>query len=270
MWGALSTTSTGGFYIYNEGFSVHPGLGVSMVGAFFMLVGAIGFKTHLGVWLYHHWSLYWQDFETRIYLLMVLMLIIVLSFFSWMMPHIQLAHLLFGTLSMFTTTGLSQHGMFSWPAGIIALWFILCLVGGCSGSTTGGLRVYRVVFFQQEIKKTLSTLLHPSKVSEYYLGDKPFVSSMRRTIRGFLALFIMTFMLAWLIAVCMGYPSNDALPLIWACLTNTGIVLSGIGHEVGYGALSHSMQCLLTVLMIMGRVEIMMFYLCLLPSFWRD
>ncbi|MGC6403951.1 MAG: TrkH family potassium uptake protein [Candidatus Comchoanobacterales bacterium] len=267
---ALSTTSTGGFYIYNEGFSIHNDVGVSCVAMIFMVVGAIGFKTHLGVWLYRRWGKYWHDYETRLYLKIVMILLVGSCFVSWFMPYTSALQWLFASLSMITTTGLFIHGQLLWPVWSVVIWFILCLMGGCSGSTSGGVRLYRCVFLQQEIKKTLSILSHPQRISEYYLGEKPFPYHLRQTIRGFWCLFLITILIGLMITSIYHMPVSDAFPLIWACLTNTGAVLSGIGQELGYSVLDPAIKWLLSMLMIMGRVEIMMFYLFLLPSFWRN
>ena len=188
---------------------------------------------------------------------------------------------MFQVVSMLTTTGYSTHDFNSWNSFGRGVLFLLMFVGGCAGSTGGGIKVIRHVLFVKILKLEIERSFHPTVVRPLKLGGKPVDDAeLRRSILVYICLILVVFVHSWLFIVSVepdltwGHDSQhkliDSASAIAATLNNIGPGLGTVGATENYGHFSAPAKLLFTWLMMLGRVEIFAIFVLFLPSFWRS
>lgn len=263
----FSTVSTGGFGIHNDNLGHYHLPWVPIVACIFMTLGSINFALHYRVARYKSFQAYLQSQELRLYavLFMVLLLLVGLK---TLFEQITPMEAFFTTLSMLSTTGLQWTEFGNWPGATPYLLMIAAMIGGCCGSTSGGLKVARVWVLVQEARRALFTYTHPSAITDLHLEGLSISETQLSAIRGFLSLFFITYALLTLGFMYLGYDLHTAFAAISACLCNVGLTIHPLAD--GYGALSTQAKSLLIFTMLTGRLEILTLFILFTPSFWTD
>ncbi len=270
---AFSTVSTGGFSIHDSSFAYYQTPGLSVIAMLFMLAGAISFNVHYMVWIRKEWREYFNHVETCALLKsIVLITVIVLSVLlfhqsiDWNWTSIE--SILFTTVAMLTTTGLKIVDFAYWPTFVPVLLVLCGVVGGCSGSTTGGIKMGRALLIRTEGLTALKQLIHPQAVLNSALNAKDHIRIQAEAMYGFLSVFVMFYCLLLMMFMATGYDFYTAFSAITACLSNVGVAIGQISE--GYQELNVGAKSILIMAMIAGRLEIMVLFICCLPSFWRQ
>ena len=149
---------------------------------------------------------------------------------------------------------------------------ILGLIGGCSGSTSGGIKVIRLQFCYQEIRQAYQILLHPRVVLSspaVQIGMSGSSAAYQMTmLRGFLVSYVFCFLLAVGVLIALGMRFEDAYFAVCACLSNTGAFLSAQGAS--FASLTDAAKLWLVLVMLLGRIEILAFCVILSPQYWME
>jgi trk system potassium uptake protein TrkH len=217
---------------------------------------------------------YWRNTEFRVFLL-ILALSFLLTFIALALantyPNIgdSLIKPLFTVTSFLTTTGLVTTDYSHWPSFIIFLFMVMCLIGGCAGSTTGGIKMLRFVLLAKQSVRELHRLLHPKAIYSVKLGTQTLSDNTVNSIWGFVVAYLgLLFLLTFLLAMT-GLDIITAFSCILAALTNTGALLAVDSHFT-YAHLSSIGQWICSVAMLAGRLEIFSLVILVTPAFWRN
>ena len=179
-----------------------------------------------------------------------------------------LRHSAFTVASVVTTTGFATVNFNEWPGLSRSIIFVLLFVGGCAGSTAGGLKISRVMLLFKTVGRELKRLVHPRSVSVVRLEGKRVEET---TVHSTAAYFILYFMLlfgGFLLIAWEDFSLETNLTAVITCLNNVGPGLGEVGPMGGFGGYSDFSKVLLSLIMLLGRLEIYPLVLALMPATW--
>lgn len=268
---SLSTVSTGGFSTHDASIGYYNSNVVEWVSVVFMLLAAINFGVHFTAWHQRSPIHYWHDPEVRAFLQFVVAVVLVVS--SVLLLEREYSHLTasiqdatFEVVSLVTSTGFAKVDFASWPDFLPMLLIYISFVGGCGGSTAGGMKVMRVMLLIRQGMQQVRSLIHPHALIPVRIGKRTVDPRLMQGIWGFFGLYMATFALLVLLMIHAGLDERSAFAAVATCMNNLG---PGLG-EVAYTFQSVSdMGKLLSILaMLLGRLEIFTLLVLLSPGFW--
>ncbi len=178
-----------------------------------------------------------------------------------------LRHAAFQVVSMQTTTGLLTEGFAHWPGALPALLVLLSFVGGCAGSTTGGMKVIRwLVVFRQGVAE-LKQLVHPSAEVPVKLAGRPVPQRIILGVGGYFAMYLIVFAVLMLLLMMFDMDQVTAWSAVAASLNNVGPGLADV--TMTFRDVSDSAKWVCAIAMLVGRLEIFALLLLLTPAFWE-
>ncbi len=269
----FGAVSTGGFSIHNDSFAYHDSYLIGTIAAVFMLASSIGFHCHFQWYKTFKLSAYSHNVEVKYFLVSLILFILTVSFVLYTNAFYStwydcLYHGAFNVISMMTTTGLSTADFSIWPTFLPVFILLTAILGGCSGSTTGGMKFTRVIYVYQEIKRTLYQLIHPRAVIALKFGHVVIHAEMSRQIRGYIFIFVLSLMLCVLLLMACHMDFYTAFAAAVACISCAGDSVASVSN--GYAHLSDIQKMILVVAMLIGRIEILSILVIFLPEFWRS
>ena len=269
---SLSTVSTGGFSTHDESIGYFNSAGIEAVAVVFMLLAAINFGVHFQVWLKRDPRPYLRDPEARAFLGFVAVVVTLVAVMLWLNgvhpgPHEGLRDASFEVVSLVTSTGFGTVDYSHWPDFLPVLLILISFVGGCGGSTAGGMKVVRVMLLVKQGLLEVRRLVHPRALQPLRLGPRVVEPALMQAIWGYFAVYMISFVICGLLMIHAGLDPVSAFTAVATSINNLG---PGLG-EVAYNFQSVSdMGKLISVLaMILGRLEIFTILVLLTPGFWR-
>lgn len=269
---ALTTMATGGFSTKNASIAHYANPALEYILILFMFIAGTNF-TLLYMFFKGRFKDIWASDEFRLYVTIVTSLAIAVPLTLYFGGHYGLEasfrNALFQIVSLITTTGFITADYTSWSEGLTMLFFILLFLGACAGSTSGGIKLIRhLVFFKNSIFE-FKRLLHPRAMIRVKINKTVVAPKILTHILVFLLLYLILFVIGSLLLTLCGM---DFLSSIGAVATSLGNVGPGIG-EVGpvdnFAGLPGSAKWILSVLMLLGRLEIFTILIIFSPYFWR-
>ena len=263
---AMSTVSTGGFSLHKEGMAYYKSLtGVPYIAVLVMILSAVSYRLHYACLNKASLKVYFQDLENKFFLKSVLFF----TFLIWVFgDHFQSPMSSLQLISMMTTTGHTFIKIDDLSPLLIHILITVGLIGGCTGSTSGGTRMMRVIIFFKEAQSSMFKMIHPKSVQNIQHGQKMLPDIALAMLRGFWFFWMISGCLLILLLLAFGVNVSTAFYLVASCLSNTGatldIVLSSLGEMSMY------VKSILILAMIIGRVEVMAFFVLFMPSYWRS
>ena len=186
-------------------------------------------------------------------------------------PFRQLTLSVFHVVSIITTTGYAAGDYLKWGNLAIALFFLLTFLGGCSGSTSGGFKAFRVLLLLNFIRSLLKGMLRPHRVVEARYDGRPVSPTIVEGVLIFGLLYAGTFAIFALVYAGFGLDLETSLSASITALANVG---PGVGEIIGpsgtFQSLPEAVKVLLSVQMILGRLEILSGIILLTPDFWTE
>lgn len=267
---SFSVLSTGGYRLYDAGVAHYHSLGVQWVMVVFMLFSSINYLNHYHFFILREPIGYHKSYEFRAYICATLTLVILL----WAVAGgaFGFTDVVFSAVAMISSSGFEGVPVFSYPSFLPVLLIFVGLMGGCAGSTSGGIKVIRVLFCFQEIKQACRLMIHPRLVLRNPANivglSGSLVEDQVLLLRGFLSGWSAFFMVSVLILVALGLSFENAFFAVCACLSNTGVFLSTDGTTVAQ--FSDAVKLWLAVTMLFGRIEILAFFMLLSPQYWLE
>lgn len=269
---SFSTVSTGGFSTHNESLAYYNSITIQCVAVVFMILGAINFNLHFLVFKRRQLRPYFEDPELRFFLKLCLLMIL----FIWSILMLKSSdghvfttsvHTFFEATSFITTTGFSSADLSHWPLFIPILLLFLGVIGGCAGSTSGGLKAVRVLLLQKQASLEIHRLIHPHGQFVVKLGQKPLSAQVMEAIWGFIAIYFVVFVLLFLLLLAVEHNFFTAYTALISALSNTGRALGSAADN--FASLSEGAKWILSAAMLIGRLEIFTILVLLSPVFWR-
>ncbi len=268
----FGTVATGGFS--NKDISIesyHSPL-IEFIVMFFMFIAATNFALHAN-FLKRGPKIYWQNSEFRFYLGIQLIAIILvavnLRFSLYDSIASSLRHASFQVVSIETSTGFSSADFIKWPSFSQFLLFMLMLIGGSTGSTTGGIKCLRIVLLLKQGYKELQHLIHPHAVIPIKLGDRVIPAEVVTGAIGFTFLYIVIFFAVSLAMTFLGLDIVSAISSVAATLGNIGPGLGIVGPLSNFSEIPYIGKWLLIGCMLLGRLEVYTLLILFTPIFWK-
>ncbi len=271
----FATVATGGFSSKTASIGFYDSLAIETV--------LIGLMTLSGV----SFSLYYLFYSQRRFdvvldreLLAYLIIIVASVFFVWGILVFEgdygedlwraFRDSAFTVTSIITTTGFVTVDFDEWDTGAAMTLVFLMFIGGCAGSTAGGIKVIRVLIIFRTVFHDILRMVHPQAVTPLRLGDRVLSESVRVAVLGLFAAWIAVFVLAtFLVAIQPDLTPFSSATAVAATLNVVGPGLGQVGASESYEAVNAFGRFVLTVCMLLGRLEIFTALVLLSPAFWR-
>lgn len=268
----FSAISSGGFSTRNRSvgaFGPYSQLVLMMA----MLLGTINFSLHYFA-LRGRLGRYWSSVEVRWYLWCWLILLVTTflanalywRYEDWASNLLDSA---FTVTSVLTTTGFATADYETWPPLALVALFLGTFIGGCAGSTAGGLKQIRLVILLRQAGQQLRRQVHPQQVVVLKVDGRPIPHEVIRDVLGFTVLFLGVFLVATLVLAATDLDLITASTAAGACLTTLGPGLGTVGPTDNYAHLSPVAKLVLCAVMLLGRLEVTTVLVLFMRDFWR-
>lgn len=269
---AFSTVAIGGFSTHDASIGYFDSGLIESIAIVFMILSAFNFALHFYAWRFKSITHYFQDSEVKT-LLIVLAIAGVVTFVTLVIsnsyePNEALRFGLFELVSIATTTGFATADFSLWPVFLPFLLFFLAFMGGCAGSTGGGLKVIRVLLIYKQGSREMKRLIHPNAIIPIRIGGRPIDDRVVEAVWGFFAVYIMLYVIMTILLLATGLDFVTAFSAVGACINNLG---PGLGEVAAhYGEISDFAKWVLSFAMLLGRLEIFTLLVLFTPTFWRQ
>lgn len=269
---AFSTVAIGGFSTHDMSIGYFDSTAINIVAIIFMFAAGINFSLHFFAWRYVSIRHYSQDPEFRAYalILVVLSLLVVAGLFyhqSYARPGDAIINGVFQAVSIATTTGFTTADYSAWPVFLPVALIFASFIGGCAGSTAGGIKVIRCLLIYKQGLREIVRLVHPSAEIPVKLGNKAVQFRVVDAVWGFFSVYIVVFVVLMLAMMATGLDQVTAFSAIAATLNNLG---PGLGEvSSGFMTLSDKAKWVAVAGMLLGRLEIFTLLVLVTPTFWR-
>jgi trk system potassium uptake protein TrkH len=264
---ALATLSTGGFSTRNSSISAWGSQYIATVIAVFMMAGGVNF-----ILLYNalHGKLreMWSNEVFRVYIFIILISSVIVGVYAvdYCNGSVAIASY-FHVVSAITSTGFSYADFSAWGSLALLITLVLMFLGACAGSTTGAIKLDRVIAIFKNIRRENMLTVFPNHVSKFKMGGKPVSELLMLRVEGFVGLYFIAFVIGAFAMSAYGYEPFDCIFASASCMGNNGL---GYGFtSSGFGNLPDAVKWIFSAEMLIGRLEIFPVMAVLLPSFWR-
>ena len=271
---SFTTISTGGFSTHNESFAYFKSNAILNIAIIFMIIGSIPFLLLAQTTLTNIFNII-KDHQVRLFLIILIISITIIYFFAknyvdGNMLH-QLSTISFNTISIISGTGYVSNNFENWGNYASVLFLFLMFIGGCAGSTTGGLKVFRFQILFKYIILHLKKMLQPHMVISAKFNGKTVPESTFESVMTLFFIYIITFVIS---ALLLSFSGIDFLTCISAAASAISNVGPGLGDVIGpegnYSTLNNYSKFVLIVTMFLGRLEMLTIFILFLPSFWKN
>lgn len=269
---SLTTVSTGGFSTYDTSLAHFNSVTIETIAIVFMLLGGISFNVHFIVLRLRSATPYWRDTQTAVFLAVVAALIIIISTTLYLTSQYTdfgsaLRHAGFQVVSVITSTGYGTDDFSVWPLFLPVLLIFASFLGGCAGSTAGGMKIIRIVILAKEGSRELWRLLHPNIIRPIKLGGRALPERVVDAVWGFFAIYVAVFALLMLLVMATGVDQITAFGAVASAINNLGPGLGDVGTS--FAPLNDAAKWICTFAMLLGRLEIFTILALFTPIFWR-
>jgi len=175
----------------------------------------------------------------------------------------------FQVVSILTTTGFATADYLLWPPLLMALIFLLMFIGGSSGSTGGGVKVIRILLIIKNCYFELKRLIHPKAVIPMRLNRKTVPQPLVNNVLAFVVFYLIIFMIAAVIMSAMGLDMESSMGAVAASLGNIGPGLGSVGPIENYAHIPAAGKWVLSIVMLLGRLELFTVLIVFSPAFWK-
>ncbi len=266
---SFGTAGTGGFGVRGDSIGSYSPY-IKWVITIFMLIFGVNFNLYYLI-LTKKFSQAYKSEELRNYLVIVVVSVVLIAANTYGLYNNigeTLTESAFQVSSIITTTGYSTVDFDQWPEFSKAVLLTLMFVGGCAGSTAGGLKVSRIIILLKSVKSEFTKLLHPRSVVTVKFEGKPLEDSVKRGVMTYFAFY--SFILAgfFLIISLEPFSLETNLSAVIACFNNVGPGFANVGPMSSYADYSSFAKVMLSMAMLLGRLEIYPIMLTLAPSTW--
>lgn len=268
---SFSTVSLAGFSTHDESLGFFKSDAVLVVASVFMFISSINFGLHFMAWRRGSVASYRKDSETRFYTAAVLacMLITIYCLIIWDIHGHKdsVLHGVFQVLSIITTTGFSTGNLSVWPIALPIMAIFFSCMGGCVGSTTGGIKAMRVMLIYKQGLRELKQLVHPQAVIPLKVGGRRVEATVVSAVWSFFAVYTSSYIILLLMLMLTGMDFITAFSSVAAALNNLGIGIAGVAN--GFSDISETAKGIMCFAMLLGRLEIFTLLVLFTPAFWR-
>ncbi len=270
---SMTTIATGGYSTQNNSIGHYDSLSIEIVIIFGMIVASLPFILFVKMYNNDIKSLF-LDKQVKGFFFLLLASIFIIAI--WLNTKLNFNFIdalrvsAFNVISIITGTGYSTEDFSKWGGFAIGLLFIFMLVGGCTGSTTGGIKIFRIQILFKVIIQQIQKVIRPHQIvkitySKALIDDK--------TTLSILALIFLFIASVFIIAAILYFIGLDLLTAFSAAATSIAVVGPGLSAEIGptgnFNSLPNQAKWVLSAAMIIGRLEFLAVLILIMPSFWK-
>lgn len=270
---ALTTVSTGGYSTSDSSMGQFDGSAILLASSFFMMLGGIPFFLFVRLLNGQYMPLL-RDKQVHFFLQFLFGVALVIAVYRMLVdqaPAVNaFVHALFNVTSVVTTTGYASEDYTLWGPLVIVLFFFLTFVGGCSGSTSGGMKIFRFQLSMLLLREQVIRLLHPNAVMARHYNGRIISDEIVASSVAFSFIFLATLAVSAAILAALGLDLVTSLTGAATALANVGPGLGGtIGPAGNFQALPDAAKWVLMVVMLLGRLELLSVFVLFSRHFWR-
>lgn len=270
---ALTTVSTGGFSTSDSSMGQFDQLSILLASSVFMMLGGIPFFLFVRL-LHGQTQPLLRDRQVHFFIKLLLLAALVIAVYRVVrdgtLPWEAFVHALFNVTSVVTTTGYASEDYSLWGPLVVVLFFFLTFVGGCSGSTSGGMKIFRFQLSMLLLREQVLRLLHPDIVVSRRYNGRIISDEIVSSSVAFSFIFLATLAVVAAILAMLGLDLVTSLTGAVTALANVG---PGLGDIIGpagnFQTLPDGAKWVLTVAMLLGRLELLTVFVMFTPHFWR-
>ena len=269
---SMTTIATGGFSNYNESIGYFNSLPIEISSMFFIILGSIPFIAYIK-FISGNKKIFLNDIQIKTFLKIIIFTVIILSIYLLFSNHenFSLRSIFFNTISILSGTGYVNAEFDSWGSFPVTLFLALMFIGGCAGSTACGVKIFRIQILYLFILNQLKKIIYPKGVFvikyDQSAVDEKFIAS----IISFIYFYIIIF---FILTALLSLTGLDFITAISGAATSISNVGPGLGPIIGpngdFSSLPDLSKWILTVGMILGRLELFAILVLFLPSFWKN
>ena len=269
---SMTTIATGGFSNYNESIGYFNSLPIEISSMFFIILGSIPFIAYIK-FISGNKKIFLNDIQIKTFLKIIIFTVIILSIYLLFsnQENFSLRSIFFNTISILSGTGYVNAEFDSWGSFPITLFLALMFIGGCAGSTACGVKIFRIQILYLFILNQLKKIIYPKGVFvikyDQSAVDEKFIAS----IISFIYFYIVIF---FILTTLLSLTGLDFITAISGAATSISNVGPGLGPIIGpngdFSSLPDLSKWILTVGMILGRLELFAILVLFLPSFWKN
>ncbi len=270
---SMTTIATGGFSNYDQSIGYFNNAYIETVSIIFILLGSVPFILYIK-FISDDKKIIFKDEQVKLFfkltLISILVLFIYLIIVNKSIFEIQLRSVIFNVVSILTGTGYVTKEFDQWGNFPLIFFLILMFIGGCAGSTTCGIKIFRVHILYYFIRNQLIKIIYPRAIINLKYNNSKVEDKLIASIISFIYLYILIFFVLASMLTLTGLDFITSISGAASSLSNVGPGLGGeIGPNSNYSGLPDQSKWLLSVGMILGRLEIFAILIIFLPSFWR-
>ncbi|RVU36722.1 TrkH family potassium uptake protein [Hwanghaeella grinnelliae] len=270
---AMATLSTGGFSTHDASFGYFDDLALEWVATVFMFLGSLPFLLYIRAIQGKPRTLF-HDSQVRVFFLTLTLIILAVSVWQAETRAISIqeafADTAFNITSVVTTTGFATEDYTQWGFGASGLFLVLMFMGGCTGSTSGSIKIYRYQILHIIVRAHVKRLISPHRVVPLSYNGKSVSEEVSFSVLAFFAVFIATIAVVTIGLSFMGLDIVTAYSAAVTAITNVG---PGLGNVIGpagnFASLTDPAKVLLTITMLAGRLEVLALLVAFDRDFWR-
>ena len=271
---AMTTISTGGFSTHNESFANFNSSTIELVSIIFMIIGSLPFVVYLKFMHRDRLSLFKDEQIKLFFTILILLICFTVLWLQLYFPNQSLINSIrlsiFNITSILTGTGYTSTDYNTWGSFGLVIMIIIMFIGGCAGSTTGGIKIFRLQLLFRGAKTQIKKLTQPHGVFITTFNEKSVSEDAFNSIMGFFFMYILIFILA---AIVLSFFNLDFLTAFSASASAISNVGPGLGSTIGpssnYAFLPSGAKWVLSLTMLIGRLELFTFLVLLSITFWK-
>ena len=270
---SLSTLSTGGYSTHDASLGYFNSAAIETVAIVFMLIGGISFNAHFIAWRRLNLAHYARNAQVRAFVVTVGILGLICGWVlyrenTYEHPLEALRYGLFEAASVITTTGYGIDDISIWPLALPALLIFSSFVGGCAGSTAGGIKVIRMMIVGKQAAVHVEKLIHPQAMKRVLIDGRVLPDSVIEGVWGFFAVYVSVFAILMTLLMMDGMDQVTAFGAVATTMNNLGPGLGDVALDFTH--VDAEGKLLSAFAMLLGRLEIFTFLVLLTPEFWTN
>ena len=269
---SMTTIATGGFSNYNQSIGFFNSISIEISAMIFIILGSLPFIVYIK-FLNGNKKIFFSDIQIKTFLKIIFFSILILSVYLFLndIKNFNLRSVFFNVISILTGTGYVNAEFDNWGGFPLVLFLGLMFIGGCAGSTTCGIKIFRIQILYSFISNYLKKIIYPKGIFVLKYDQNPVDNKFIASIISFIYMYLIIF---FVIAALLSLTGLDFVTSISGAATSISNVGPGLGSMIGpngnFASLPDISKWILALGMILGRLELFAILVLFVPSFWRN
>lgn len=269
----FGTVGTGGFSSKNASIGAYNSTYIQLVISLFMILSGVNFSLYFAIYKGKLKETL-KNKELQFYIGLILVSVILISlnlrFTSYNNMGLSVRDSLFQTSSIITTTGYTTVDFDKWPTFSKSILFLLMFIGGCAGSTSGGMKSIRIVVLLKLVKRQIAKIFHPRAIIPVKMNGKSVPSDTIASITSFSVLYFFIFAIGTIIISIENIGLESAASAVATTLGNVGPGFGFVGPTQNFSGFSDFSTLFMSFLMLLGRLELFTILALIAPKAWKN